>query len=547
MEVSPSKIATGNEINRDNMPNTELPTAEQKQRTYYIDPFFGNNMNNGTRKDSAWKDFAILARKHFNSGDTILLKRGGIWNHPLIISQTEKPPQKLKIDAYGKGDPPTIDLQHQLKVGVKIARSRVSLCNIRIKNTLKNGITISVFGGLDDIHLENLEIFNTGKNGIAVAQGGAGLEISNCYLENIRNNGIYLGGSPANRLSHVRIRDCHVKNVLENDGITIHMDLQGNNAGQNFLIENNISELCGEQGFDITAGRRILLRNNTSRNNGQGGILVGNVARQITITGHISAGEPVEKTSAAVNLAAGGDNIRISKSILKGKSYHLLRINTDNVAVFNNTFIYDGGKSPIDLTGKIENIIFMNNIIYSKQKKMGRIRFLESSRPPSHPGFTFKNNIYHVPGNRVRFYYNQKNYSLKALQSRFHSEINSQEKNPLFADPSQENFHLQEKSPALDRGAFHTIATAQMQSNKIKVQNAIFFYTPPVKEAVQHIYFPGTDNSITVSSVDYNNNILTLNRPVNGSFPKETSSCRMSGKIDIGAIEKSPATSEHFQ
>ena len=131
--------------------------------------------------------------------------------------------------------------------------------------------------------------------------------------------------------------------------------------------------MCGEQGFDITTGENILLLNNKSINNGQGGILVGHSAKHITIQGHISTDEPTQNQSAAINLAGKG-NIRLLKSVIKGNGYHLLKVQTKNIAVFNNNFIWDKGRAPVDISAKIENIVFINNIVYSKQPKLSRIR-----------------------------------------------------------------------------------------------------------------------------------------------------------------------------
>lgn len=519
-------------------PQSKIAEAEQRGQKFFIDPFSGSNMNAGTRENEAWKDFVPVTQKDFNVDVTICLKRGGVWHTPLIISDKGNQLHKIYVEAYGNGDPPSINLQHQGNVGVTITRSYVTLRHLRIINTLKNGITISVPGGLKNIRLEGLEIYNAGKNGIAVSKGGSGLEIDNCHLENISNNGIHLGGSPANRLSHVRIRNCSINNVSKNDGITIHADARGNSAGKDFLLENNLAQGCGEQGFDITAGRQVLLLNNTSRSNHQGGILVGYTAQEITIKGHESFNEPTDKTSAAINLAGGGGNIRVLKSIVTGNGYHLMRINTGNVAVVNNTFIYDGGNTPIDLSGKIDDIFFMNNILSSKQSTMGRIRFLEPSRPPSHGSFNFKNNVYHVPGGRVRFYSNQKNYQLEDLKQIFESEINSLEKKPLFTAPAQGDYHLQNNSPAIDHGDFYTIAEAPAGKNKIKVQNAVFFHTAPTKEGKQCILFSKSNDIFTVSEVDYLKNILTLDRPVIASFPQKISTCYVGNSMDAGAIEK---------
>ncbi|WP_175530257.1 right-handed parallel beta-helix repeat-containing protein [Desulfobacula phenolica] len=504
-------------------------------QTYYIDKTNGDNSADGTSIESAWKDFSKIKNVSFAQGDRILLKRGEIWNQPLYVPAGGIENKPIIIDAYGNGNMPVIDIRNNYLNGIKIYHSNIVINNLMIQNSIKNCIAMAKSNGLKNIRLNNLKIYNAGLNGIAISKGGTNLQIINCYIENAKNNGIVLEGSAENKLSNVIVRDCHIKKIMDNDGITIHQDSYGNTAGSNFLLQNNIAEMCAEQGFDITTGKNVLLVNNISDKNKQGGILVGQSAKNVTIKRHISTNEPTEKKSAAINLQRNFGNIRLLKSIIKGNGYHLLLIKANNVAVFNNNFIWNGGSSPVDVSGEIDNIYFINNIILSKQNKMSRIRFLEASRPPNHKSFYFNYNIYHVPGKDVVFYYNKKNYNFKKYQKTFKVGSHSLNINPEFVNSS--GHELKIDSPAIDKGCFLTHPVSQITPNKVVVQNTLFFYKNFNFKNRQSIMFKGINETFNVIDVDYNNRIITLDKNINVNQNHLIGLNYKNSALDIGAYE----------
>ena len=507
-------------------------------KTYYIDSIKGNDRSSGTSIKTAWRDFSNIKKRSFSKGDTILLKRGGVWNKTLFPPAGGDGKESIIIDAYGDSGPlPVIDVQNKYPAAIRIYYSYVSIGNIKIENSVNDCLSIAIAGGLKNIKLKNIKIFNAGNNGIGVSKGGTDLAISRCYIENSYNNGIYLGGSAENKLSNVIISSCYIKKTLHNDGITIHEDGMGNTAGSNFLLKNNTSEMCAEQGFDITSGKNVLLLNNISDNNKQGGILVGHSAQKVTIRGHISTNEPTEKTAAAIYLSGDYGNIRVLNSVIKGNGYHLLSIHTNNVAVFNNDFIWNGGGAPIDIEGRIENIHFINNIVYSKQYKMSRIRFLEVSRPPDYAGFHFDYNLYYTPDNDVIFYYNTKNYKFKKYQKVFNVEIHSQNINPEFIEPFQDNYQLKNTSPAIDRGCFYTHSLSQGAGNKLLIKNALFFYKNLNSDDYQRIMLKGVEGVFNIINVNYKNNIIYLDKAIKYGEADAIGLCYKKSSLDIGAYE----------
>jgi len=382
-----------------------------------------------------------------------------------------------------------------------------------------------------------LRIFNSGKNGIDISYGGKNLIISECHIENSQNNGINLGGSPQNHLSHVIVSDCYIKKVLYNDGITIHRDGDGNEAGSHFLIRNSTTELCAENGFDIASGKDVLLLNNKSSRNNQGGILVGHNSETITIVGHTSTNEPIEKVSAAINLQSEIGNIRLINSIIKGNGYHLLKIKTNNVAIYNNTFIWDGGGSPIDVVGKIDNINFINNIVFSKQSTMSRIRFMEPSRPPDYKGFCFDHNIYYVPNHSAVFYHNNKKYSFEKYRKKFAIEGHSQSVNPNFINPLVDDYHLKQDSPAIDAGRFLTVPVSFNKHVKVPIKQAIFFYKNQLSQATQCINIKGSPEKFHIIDIDYKNNVMTLDKEFSYDTGSDIGNCFSHSGPDVGAHE----------
>jgi len=292
--------------------------------------------------------------------------------------------------------------------------------------------------------------------------------------------------------------------------------------------------MCREQGFDITTGENILLLNNRSINNGQGGIMVGHSAKNITIQGHISTDEPTQNQSAAINLQGAQGNIRLLQSVIRGNGYHLLTVKTKDVAVFNNNFIWNKGKSPINISGKIENIIFINNIVYSKQPRMSRIRFLEASRPPNHTSFYFDYNLYYMSAGEVIFYHNR-NYPFKKYQTMFKVDTHSLGTNPGFVNPMRDEYQLKNNSPAIDAASFLTHSLSQITEHKLQVKNALFFYKNP--NHPQHITFKGINGIFKVVDVDYNANTITLDKQITLNSDHFIGLAHKNLRPDIGAYE----------
>lgn len=77
--------------------------------TYYVSPN-GNDSNSGTSQSQAWRTLNRLAQVQyaFQSGDQILLERGGVYRGTIPVGSSGTPGAPLVYGAYGTGDDPVI-------------------------------------------------------------------------------------------------------------------------------------------------------------------------------------------------------------------------------------------------------------------------------------------------------------------------------------------------------------------------------------------------------------------------------------------------------
>ena len=79
---------------------------------YYVDATSGSDSNNGRTPSSAWKSLNKVNNQLFSPGDSILFKRGEIWegSEKLNIVWSGSPTNPINFDAYGEGDKPVISV-----------------------------------------------------------------------------------------------------------------------------------------------------------------------------------------------------------------------------------------------------------------------------------------------------------------------------------------------------------------------------------------------------------------------------------------------------
>jgi hypothetical protein len=76
--------------------------------TYYVSSSTGNDSNNGTSAASAWQTIGQVNGQTFQPGDSILFKRGDVWNESLVPSSSGSSGNPIAFDAYGTGPAPNL-------------------------------------------------------------------------------------------------------------------------------------------------------------------------------------------------------------------------------------------------------------------------------------------------------------------------------------------------------------------------------------------------------------------------------------------------------
>jgi hypothetical protein len=76
--------------------------------TYYVSSSLGNDGNSGTASGTPWQTLAHVNAQTFLPGDSILLRRGDVWNESLVPPSSGAPGNPISFDAYGTGAPPNL-------------------------------------------------------------------------------------------------------------------------------------------------------------------------------------------------------------------------------------------------------------------------------------------------------------------------------------------------------------------------------------------------------------------------------------------------------
>jgi|HubBroStandDraft_6_1064221.scaffolds.fasta_scaffold01576_7 hypothetical protein len=76
--------------------------------TYYVSSSSGSDSNSGTSTTAAWETIAHVNGQTFLPGDSILFKRGDVWNESLSTASSGSSGNPITFDAYGAGAAPNL-------------------------------------------------------------------------------------------------------------------------------------------------------------------------------------------------------------------------------------------------------------------------------------------------------------------------------------------------------------------------------------------------------------------------------------------------------
>ena len=74
--------------------------------TYYVDATGGDDFNNGTAQDRAWKTLSKVNSASLLAGDSVLFKRGEMWRGQLSLTRSGTALSSITFGAYGTGAKP---------------------------------------------------------------------------------------------------------------------------------------------------------------------------------------------------------------------------------------------------------------------------------------------------------------------------------------------------------------------------------------------------------------------------------------------------------
>jgi parallel beta-helix repeat protein len=382
--------------------------------TYYVDSAKGDDRGSGTSPNSPWQTLAKLNSSTFSAGDTILLRRNGVWREQLNFPSSGNSAAPITIDAYGTGDLPVIsgaDLVESTlwaqSGGVNIWRATfASQPNIVIFDGIKghkkssveelatpldwtwqSGI-LSVFSGASPsttyahpgieagarlsainltgrayITLKNIQV--TGANAIPYAEG-AGIWAITVHLE---------GPTPA----HLVISNV---SVINGAGDGIHIENSDQSTVDSALVHDNDGagiEFYHSNGkFPMISGS---ITNNDVHHNGFNGIFVVGCPRAercrsvvypdgLVVTGMKITGNTLHDNGEGIYIHETNDSLV-----------------ANNTAYSNNNTSRRGEGYCVGISGSSSNIIEKNNCYQA------RLSGIELSIDTGKPAFGSSNNI----------------------------------------------------------------------------------------------------------------------------------------------------------
>lgn len=154
--------------------------------TYYLDAENGNDNNNGLTELSAWQTFKNVNSKQLLSGDTILFKRGTVFDGVLELNGEGNFINPILIAAYGHGDKPIVNAPDNSLYAIRVYNSSyLILSDLEIVNhgssalATRTGVKLESidYGTSKSIILRSLDIRDVNGSLVKGAGGGSGILI----------------------------------------------------------------------------------------------------------------------------------------------------------------------------------------------------------------------------------------------------------------------------------------------------------------------------------------------------------------------------------
>lgn len=318
------------------------------------------------------------------------------------------------------------------------AMDYIQLKNFIIRNYPDQGITFendsadpSNSVGSHHIIIENVTVYNNGNVGI-LFEGGTepngtshDIIIRGCRAHNNNNHGIKFTGDAAGIYNREHIHDSSIENCISHDNL--FMGIHVSTGNYNIIVRNNSSYNNGRQGIGAHEIWDSVYMGNHVYSNGQGpesedeGIVVWS-SRNVSITRNIIHNNPGYGLKFWNDLNGSSHTAHNNVIYYNGEGGLLISTNVNNSKFYHNTLASNQGVG-LNLNSSGSNNIIKNNVLY-------------------------QNSVQVIPGNGNIFDYNlyfpDVSFSVK--------DIHYLTEDPLFINAGNSDFHLQPTSPAVDFG-----------------------------------------------------------------------------------------------
>lgn len=428
---------------------TQVPLREIN---YYVS-LVGDNTNPGT-KDKPWQTIQY-AVDHVIPGDTIFLQGGtyqenvrisifGERNRTITLTSLD---DSLVIIDGGDGAALTGEAENwkikNLQLTSKADRTLRVLANYwKIQ---KNKIIGAVYiWGNNNIFEEN-EVDGTQHTGNENGVMDDGPSSHNNLFKGNNIHDFELRGIWSQWLTHDNVFELnHISNITAVTGMCIDLDA-ASNVTYRHIVRGNIVHDCAQTGIELENSYESLVENNIIYNTGLEGIQI------ISYKGCTAGGENNEYGDA--NGECRGDNLNtvVQQNLIinGGRVGGIVSYQAAGVKMYNNTVhgssagFYILGDASYANNWDVQGNIFSDNTrVQISVEDPGSFSVDKFNLVYN----TGENNVYEIRGASSTF------YTLEDWQKQFNLGQGSIEGNPLFIDPTNNDFHLQPDSPAVDSG-----------------------------------------------------------------------------------------------
>ena len=383
---------------------------------YYVDAIKGNNSNTGLSVEKALKTLQKAADKTV-AGDTVFVMNGtyvkdNSWSSDVLIETSSGTAEKWIVWMNYPGHQPLISFDCWRAFNIQGSYIEV------------NGLTVK--GNNSNIALEQ-----------ALNQPKSCANSSGSYDARYNGNGISVDGRNGARFHHFRVKNCTVSDCggagitfIQSDYITIENNIIYNCSWYTVWASSGIS-LWQNWNSDDETGVKNIIRNNICYSNRQ---YVPAIAFNCGFTdGNGIIIDDSENTQNGSTLGSYKGRTLIGNNIVYkngGSGIHTYK--SKHVDIVNNT-AYLNNQSPELNGGEIfpnasDDIRIFNNILVASPNK--RINSNYNNGKTN----LYSNNL-HFGGNATAI-----------------TGTNLVKGDPLFADAENNDFHLLQGSPAIDKG-----------------------------------------------------------------------------------------------